>query len=170
LAEKYEHHSLISTLLSVGDYSQWRKENERTLEELDRDLEIDNPDFLDIIIINCVFEVCMSWSDLLHDIIKFYRLTVILSHQNIVTPPPQNRLVNSIVYMDGPENRLQIYDSTFLNNKFNNPEVQVSLASSLAVSFSLLVVDCLAIRSPSPLFFSSSVFGIRRTNFWSPHN
>jgi hypothetical protein len=110
-------------------------------------------------------------SDLLHDIIKFYRLTVILLHQNIMIPPvvPGAPLVNSIVLMDFPENRLQIYDSTFLNNKFNKPEVQVSLAS-LAVSFSLLEIDRLALRSPSPFFFSSSAFGIRRTNFWSPHN
>jgi hypothetical protein len=59
-----------------------------------------------------------------------------------------------------PENNIQIYNSSFMRNMFNKPEVQVSVAS-LAVSMSLVVIF-LAFRSPSPFFFSSSAFGIRR--------
>lgn len=66
LGENSEQHSLLSTLLSGGDYNQWKKENERTIEEqeeLDRNLETQIPDYLqtlDVVIINCIFEVCMA--------------------------------------------------------------------------------------------------------------
>ena len=60
LDEKIEQHSLISTLLSGGYYNQWENEHKRRIEvqqELDGELQ-EKP--LDIIITNCVFEVCMS--------------------------------------------------------------------------------------------------------------
>ena len=157
LGEKIGQHSLISTLLSGGDYDQWKKENERTVErqeELDRDLQISNPDIVNtqnIIVINCLFEVCVLL-DLLRDIIVLSCLTLMLLRQGNTIAQPGGFTQSAIISTAFPEDRVQIYDSSFLRNNYNEPDVQVSLAS-LAVSMSLVVV-CLVVRSPSP-FVSS---------------
>jgi hypothetical protein len=87
-------------------------------------------------------------SDLLQDMNELYRLTLTLLHQaNIIAPKTTSFHQSSIIKMEYPWNRLEIYDTIFLNNLYDQP-AQVSLAS-LAVSMSLVVV-CLAVRSPSP--------------------
>jgi hypothetical protein len=98
-------------------------------------------------------------SDFLDDIIAIYRLMLILLQQdNTIAPPGASGLVqSSIVTTLFPEDRVHIYDSIFLNNMYNLPDVQVSLAS-LAVPMPLGVV-CLAVLSPSLLLLFS---------FWDP--
>ena len=88
-------------------------------------------------------------SELLHDIIELYRLTLILLHQeNTIAAGVTDLTQSTIIFMPFPVNRLEIYDSIFRGNMYNKPEVQVSLAS-LGMPVSLVVV-CLAVRSPSP--------------------
>jgi hypothetical protein len=63
--DQKEQHALLSTIDSGGDFNQWLKENKGPIEEQeehDRDLQIVDPDklkFLDVIVKNCVFEVCV---------------------------------------------------------------------------------------------------------------
>jgi ABC-type glycerol-3-phosphate transport system permease component len=77
--------------------------------------------------------------DLLHDIIELYRLTLIILYQANAIEIEQDFAQSAIIAAVYPENRLEIYDSVFQDNLYNQPFVQVSLAS-LAVSVSLVVV------------------------------
>jgi hypothetical protein len=99
-------HSVVSSLLSGGDFNQWKKENQRTVEvqeEMDGDLQVENPDVvdtLDVVFMNCVFE-------------------------GNTTTAAQGQ-PTAVVSASFPDVRLQIYDSIFRNNMYNLTDAQLS--------------------------------------------
>jgi hypothetical protein len=68
-------------------------------------------------------------SNLLHDVIELCRLTLMLLPQDNTVSRPSISSQSAVISNVYPENFYHIYNTTFVNNNYKMPRVQVSLAS-----------------------------------------